>query len=138
MTRTAWYLCSSEQVEDTPGERSTLANATEKKSHPVLPTLVTDGVGEDLPRRCGRFSETAHDHDRELLFLETLHGTFQKQRGKSITSFFVRMSVHFAFFGARLSIGKQQESARGRGITCKLCPSVAIITAKPIVRLLLF
>jgi hypothetical protein len=82
---------------------STLATATKKSPHPVTPALVTDGVGLDLPRRCGRFFETAHDQDRELLFLETLNSTFQNQRGKSITSFFVRRCVYFAFFGEQLT-----------------------------------
>jgi len=82
---------------------STLATATKKSPHPVTPTLVTDGVGEDLPRRRGRFFETAHDQDRELLFLGTLNSTFQNQRGKSITSFFVRRCVYFAFFGEQLT-----------------------------------
>lgn len=82
---------------------STLATATKKSPHPVTPALVTDGVGEDLPRRCGRFFETAYDQDRELLFLETLNSTFQNQRGKSITSFFVRRCVYFAFFGEQFT-----------------------------------
>lgn len=81
---------------------STLATATEKKRPPILPTLVTEGAGEGIPRRCGRFFETAYDHDRELLFLETIHGTFTEQRGNSITSFYVRRSVYFAFFGKQL------------------------------------
>jgi hypothetical protein len=77
----------------------TLQTATEKEQRLAMPVLVTSSAGESLSRRCGRFFETAHDQDRDFLFLGTLHDTSSIQRGNSITSFFVRRSIYFAFFG---------------------------------------
>jgi hypothetical protein len=85
----------------------TRAAVVEKDRQYVRPPLVVDGPGESLSRRCGRFFQTAHEYDRNYLFLEVLYDT-DNSRGKGITSFFVRRSVYFAFFGRSVPSGKAE------------------------------
>ncbi|KAI9765977.1 MAG: hypothetical protein M1840_006984 [Geoglossum simile] len=65
------------------------------------PPLLVDGPGEVLPRRCGRTFENAYEYDKEFLFMQELYDPLSSE-GKNITSFFVRVSVYFAFFGRRI------------------------------------
>lgn len=51
-----------------------------------------------LRNRCGPPSEQAQAHDRSLLFLDQVHSTL-KPSDTNVSSFFVRQSVYFAFFG---------------------------------------
>ncbi|KAH6665196.1 hypothetical protein B0J14DRAFT_236708 [Halenospora varia] len=61
------------------------------------PTLLVDGPGEAVSRRCGRIFENAHLCTRKYLFLRSIYKpTISK--GDGISSFFVRRSVFFAFF----------------------------------------
>ncbi|KAH7379083.1 hypothetical protein BKA64DRAFT_243572 [Cadophora sp. MPI-SDFR-AT-0126] len=48
--------------------------------------------------RCGFPDEEAHARDAKSLVIANLHAEVDKQ-GESVTSFFVRKSVYFAFFG---------------------------------------
>jgi hypothetical protein len=50
------------------------------------------------PKRCGVPNLRDHDRDKLSLFLDTLHDTNEKQYPE-MTSFFVRRSVYFAFWG---------------------------------------
>jgi hypothetical protein len=61
------------------------------------PRLLTDGPGERVDRRQGRCYESAYDRDKQHMFLKTLS---QPINGcaNSVTSLFVRRSVHHAFF----------------------------------------
>jgi hypothetical protein len=90
----------------------TRAAVVEKDRQHIKPPVVVDGPGEPLPRRCGRFFQTAYEYERNYLFLDVLYDATDA-RGKGITSFFVRRSTYFAFFGRRLP-GATAEAPRGR------------------------
>ena len=90
----------------------TRAVVVEKDRQHIKPLVVVDGPGEPLPRRCGRFFQTAYEYERNYLFLDVLYDATDA-RGKGITSFFVRRSTYFAFFGRRLP-GATAEAPRGR------------------------
>ncbi|KAI9773214.1 MAG: hypothetical protein M1839_002222 [Geoglossum umbratile] len=62
------------------------------------PALLVNGSGEALERRCGRTFEKAYRNDRKFLFLDVLYDPVVGE-GKGISSFYVRSSVYFAFFG---------------------------------------
>ncbi|KAI9770970.1 MAG: hypothetical protein M1840_002674 [Geoglossum simile] len=62
------------------------------------PTLSVGGPGEALERRCGRTFGNAYKHDRKFLFLDSLYDPVAGER-EGISSFYVRSSVYFAFFG---------------------------------------
>lgn len=75
--------------------------AVEKDRQCIKPSVVVDGPGEPLLRRCGRFFQIAYEYNRNYLYLDYLyHAT--NARGKGITSFFVQSSIYFAFFGRRV------------------------------------
>lgn len=79
----------------------TRAAVVEKVRQHIKPPVVVDGLGEPLPRRCGRFFQTAYEYERNYLFLDVLYDDTDA-RGKGITSFFVCRSAYFAFFGRRV------------------------------------
>jgi hypothetical protein len=64
----------------------------------IKPPLLVDGPGEALQRRCGRTFQIAYENDRDFIFLDVLYDP-RSGEGKGISSFFVRTSVYFAFFG---------------------------------------
>ncbi|KAI9775932.1 MAG: hypothetical protein M1839_000721 [Geoglossum umbratile] len=66
------------------------------------PALLVDGSGEALERRCGRTFENAYRNDWKFLFLDVLYDPVPGE-GKGISSFYVRSSVYFAFFGRYIS-----------------------------------
>jgi hypothetical protein len=88
------------------------AEAVEKQRQYIKPPAVVDGPGESLPRRCGRFFQTAYEYERNYLFLNVLYDG-ANAKGKGITSIFVRRSIYFAFFGRRLP-NATDEAPRGR------------------------
>jgi hypothetical protein len=90
----------------------TRAAVVEKDRQCIKPSLVVDGPGEPLPRRCGRFFQIAYEYERNYLFLDVLYDATDA-RGKGITSFFARRSTYFAFFGRRLP-SATAEAPRGR------------------------
>jgi len=90
----------------------TRAAAVEKGQGYIKPPVVVDGPGEPLPRRRGRFFQTAYEYERNYLFLDIFYDAADA-RGKGITSLFVRRSAYFAFFGRRLP-SATAEAARGR------------------------
>ena len=55
-----------------------------------------------IPRRCGIPFEAHHEQDKPSLFLERLHAG-RDEGCESMTSFFVRRSVYFAFCGGQIS-----------------------------------
>ncbi|EUC39552.1 hypothetical protein COCMIDRAFT_31295, partial [Bipolaris oryzae ATCC 44560] len=61
------------------------------------PQMLTHGPGEPVKRRRGRCYENAYDRDKQHMFIKTL---LQPVDGyaDSVTSLFVRKSVHQAFF----------------------------------------
>lgn len=61
------------------------------------PALVSDGL-DAAGARCGFPDEEAHARDSKSLYITSLHAEREEQ-GESITSFYVRRSVYFAFFG---------------------------------------
>jgi hypothetical protein len=63
----------------------------------VYPAFVSDDPAASGVR-CGFPDEEAHTRDTDSLSIANLHIEVTKQ-GESITSFFVRRSVYFAFFG---------------------------------------
>ncbi|KAF4446547.1 Intracellular protein transport protein USO1 [Fusarium austroafricanum] len=78
------------------------------------PCLLIPGCGESLARRCGRVYDNAYKADRKYLFLSHLYD-LQHGESSGLSSFAVRMSVYFAFFGRRLPAGNtDKESIGGR------------------------
>jgi hypothetical protein len=57
---------------------------------------------DELPKRCGIPILQHHETDRELLFIDNLHG---RTEHRGVTSFFIRRSVYLAFFGLPASNG---------------------------------
>jgi hypothetical protein len=57
---------------------------------------------DELPKRCGLPILQHHEADRELLFIDNLHGKIEH---RGVTSFFIRRSVYLAFFGLPASKG---------------------------------
>lgn len=84
----------------------------EKGRQYIKPQVVVDGPGEPLPRRCGRFFQTAYEYERNYLFFDVLYDATDA-RGKGITSVFVRRSTYFAFFGRGVP-SATAEAPRGR------------------------
>jgi hypothetical protein len=80
------------------GMKQMFDTATEKPYSGSQPTLLVDGPGEAIPRRCGRVFENAYKQNRRLLFLSSIYEP-TAGKGSGISSFFVRRSVFFAFFG---------------------------------------
>ena len=73
-------------------------------------------VGELVrpPARCGIPHDLDHDRDKQFLFLPTLHRPLDMYQ-THVSSFFVRRSVYFGFFGQALAVDISQtrgESAR--------------------------
>jgi len=60
--------------------------------------MLTSGDPDASVIRCGFPNKEEHARDRESLFITNFHVKSGKQ-GASVTSFFVRGSVYFAFFG---------------------------------------
>ncbi len=80
--------------------KSTVARARSERSKPLL---VTDGADEIKKRRCGLPRVEDYVEDGEFLFVNHLHNE-EEEQGEGITSFFVRKSVYFAFFGRSLPL----------------------------------
>jgi hypothetical protein len=71
--------------------------ATSVQVEQVCPAFVSDDTAAS-GIRCGFPDEEAHARDADSLSIANLHVEVTEQ-GESITSFFVRRSVYFAFFG---------------------------------------
>ena len=80
-------------LKEHPGARDS-RNPSENSK----PLLVTDGVGVKKKRRCGLPSMEEYVEGSESIFVNYLHDVDEEQ-GEGITSFFVRNSIYFAFFG---------------------------------------
>ena len=74
---------------------STRMTATDIPSKPVL---VTTGSGEIKSQRCGLPRKRTYAEDSGFLYLNTIYDS-ATERGEGLTSFFVRRSVFFAFYG---------------------------------------
>ncbi|KAF7856811.1 hypothetical protein EAF04_009574 [Stromatinia cepivora] len=67
------------------------------------PAFVSENINSS-GNRCGLPDQDPHQQDRKTLFLPYLHNeNFEK--GKYITSFFIRRSVYYAFFGKSIDLG---------------------------------
>ncbi|KAL3705906.1 hypothetical protein TMatcc_006915 [Talaromyces marneffei ATCC 18224] len=66
------------------------------REHPQLPSLVDSTAG--LKERCGIPSGQAQRHDHRLLFLDRLH-TDRVAISGTVSTWYVRRNVYFAFFG---------------------------------------
>jgi hypothetical protein len=94
-----FYTFNQQLFEDCVEQMATARAAfVEKDRQYIKPPVVVDGPGEPLPRRCGRFFQSAYEYERRYLFLDVLYDA-TSAIGKGITSFFVRRSTYFAFFG---------------------------------------
>ncbi|OBT41066.1 hypothetical protein VE00_10291 [Pseudogymnoascus sp. WSF 3629] len=85
------------------------AAARPRNTDQSCPALVSDGLDTSGPR-CGFPDEEAHARDRSFLYINNLHAD-QEEQGESITSFFVRRSVYFAFFGRLPKISTNRRSS---------------------------
>ena len=63
-----------------------------------IPALLVHGTGESHERRCGRTFEKAYNADRKHFFLHDIYNSRQGD-GDGVSSFLVRSSVFFHFFG---------------------------------------
>ncbi|KFY92531.1 hypothetical protein V498_04890 [Pseudogymnoascus sp. VKM F-4517 (FW-2822)] len=92
------------------------STAVPRVAKDVKPALVTD-YPEASGERCGFADEEADERDRKYLFIKKMH-TKDETEGPSITSFYVRRSIYFAFFGQPLgdllSIGVSDRHAAGQ------------------------
>ena len=77
---------------------STPAAATHTLFKPVL---VTSGRGEIKSQRCGLPRKQTYTEDSEFLYLNNIYGSGD-DHGEDVTSFFVRRSVFFVFYGRHL------------------------------------
>lgn len=68
---------------------------------PSKPVLVTSGRGEIKSRRCGLPRKQTYEEDSEFLYLNNLYG-LGDDHGEGLTSFFIRRSVFFAFYGRHI------------------------------------
>ncbi|OBT55954.1 hypothetical protein VE04_03627 [Pseudogymnoascus sp. 24MN13] len=91
--------------------RSTATGVENPRSSPPL---VTPGPGVARAKRCGIPRRRAYEEDRGSLFINHLHDGRQDQ-GEGITSFFVRRSVYFAFFGRPATTPANSHSTGGQG-----------------------
>ncbi|TGO07234.1 hypothetical protein BTUL_0306g00130 [Botrytis tulipae] len=71
--------------------------------HVSPPVFVSNNINTS-GNRCGFPNQDTHEHDKKTLFLPYLH-TEDREKGKYITSFFVRRSVYYAFFGKSTGLG---------------------------------
>ena len=78
------------------------STATLLRSEQLTPVLVSDDP-DASGNRCGFPDEQAQEEDSTLLFISSLHDASEEQ-GEAITSFFVRRSVYFAFFGKSMNL----------------------------------
>lgn len=65
-----------------------------------------------LRHRCGPPSEQSQAHDRPLLFLDQVHSKVEPSEA-DVSSFFVRQSVYFAFFGKPTTRAYRHNAAAG-------------------------
>jgi hypothetical protein len=72
--------------------------ATSKILSPISPPFLVNSYSESLERRCGRAFNNTYKIDRNYLFLDVLCRP-RTGKGRAISSFFVRASIYFAFFG---------------------------------------
>ncbi|KAM3074504.1 hypothetical protein ACMFMF_006511 [Clarireedia jacksonii] len=77
-----------------------LSSSTIVTNRKIAPSITSVGVGEPLPRRCGRACVTTSE-DRVHLFLRTMHRQLGEygSDGLDISSFFVKRCIYLAFFG---------------------------------------
>jgi hypothetical protein len=90
-------------------------SAKEILSEPIEPNILVPGCGESPDRRCGRVFNNAYEQDRRHLFLRYLYKP-SRGEGGGISSFAVRSSVFFRFFGQKLPVG----SIHTRGLSEQL------------------
>ena len=86
------------------------ATAKLRDAERLCPALVSDGP-DAAGNRCGFPDEEAHARDRKFLYINNLQAD-QGEQGESITSFFVRRSVYFAFFGEISTHRRSQPAAQ--------------------------
>ncbi|KFZ13857.1 hypothetical protein V501_03496 [Pseudogymnoascus sp. VKM F-4519 (FW-2642)] len=98
ITNLQQYPCSTAAVVESPR---------------LSPPLVTPGPGVPRAKRCGIPRRRAYEEDRGSLFINHLHDGRQDQ-GQGITSFFVRRSVYFAFFGRPATMPANGHSTAGQ------------------------
>ncbi|OBT51890.1 hypothetical protein VE04_09288 [Pseudogymnoascus sp. 24MN13] len=72
--------------------------------------LLSSGGPDGGGPGCGFPDEESHARDRRFLFISNLQSD-QEEQGESITSFFVRRSVFFAFFGRLPKISTHRRSS---------------------------
>ena len=64
----------------------------------LKPVLITTGRGEIKSQRCGLPRKRAYAEDSGFLYLNNIYDLATKY-GEGLTSFFIRRSIFFAFYG---------------------------------------
>jgi hypothetical protein len=88
------------------------STATPLTSEQLSPVLVSEDP-DALGNHCGFPDKEAHEEDSPFLFINNLHKVGDEQ-GKTITLFFVRRSVYFAFFGKSTNLSANFNSVHLR------------------------
>jgi hypothetical protein len=86
--------------------------ATPLRAEQLSPVLVSDDPNAS-GNRCGFPDEQAWEEDSKLLFVSNLHNA-RREQGEAITSFFVRRSIYFAFFGKSMNLLTNVSSTHSR------------------------
>ena len=96
-----------ESAEITALKENPQTRDARNSSETSKPLLITDGAGVKKKRRCGLPSVEEYTKDSEFLFINHLHNVDEEQ-GEGLTSFFVRKSIYFAFFGKPSSLSLEE------------------------------
>ena len=96
-----------ESAEITALKESPQIRDARNPSETSKPLLCTDGAGVKKKRRCGLPSVDEYVKDSESLFINHLY-TVVEEQGEGLTSFFVRKSIYFAFFGKPSSLSLEE------------------------------
>jgi hypothetical protein len=94
----ARYKYSEAAFEDYVEQIVNLFSAAQPVTVEQARAAVEIDYSDILPKRCGIPRTQDHERDKLSLFVDRLHNTDEKQCDE-MSSFFIRRSVYFAFFG---------------------------------------
>jgi hypothetical protein len=92
------YKYSEAAFEDYVGQIVSLFSEAQPLTVEQASVAVEINCSDEPPKRCGIPHTQDHERDKLSLFLDKLHNTDEEQCDE-MSSFFIRRSVYFAFFG---------------------------------------
>ncbi|KAK6592219.1 hypothetical protein H4I96_12079 [Botrytis cinerea] len=99
-----WYQYDETTLTSNVAQIMKLFSTASVISRHVSPPVFVSNNINTSGNRCGFPNQDTHGQDRKTLFLPYLH-IEDSEKGKYITSFFVRRSVYYAFFGKHTGLG---------------------------------